>query len=124
MGDRNGRRIELTRIATWWSGFTALTGWCRSFFQMAGARFLFGIGAAGAYPNAAGAISEWLPKQEPARAQGFVWGASRLGRALARPSFSFLGWTAHAGSQINSAHNQNRLANYRRNSHTKPNPTS
>ena len=83
MGDRNGRRLELTRIATWWSGFTALTGWCRSFFQIAGARFLFGIGAAGAYPNAAGVISEWFPKQEHARAQGFVWGASRLGGALA-----------------------------------------
>ena len=83
MGDRKGRRLELTRIATWWSAFTALTGWCRSFLQMAGARFLFGIGAAGAYPNAAGVISEWFPKQEHARAQGFVWGASRLGGALA-----------------------------------------
>jgi MFS family permease len=50
---------------------------------MIGARFLFGIGAAGAYPNAAGVISEWFPKQEHARAQGFVWGASRLGGALA-----------------------------------------
>ena len=24
-GDRNGQRRELTRIATWWSAFTALT---------------------------------------------------------------------------------------------------
>lgn len=83
MGDRNGRRLELTRIAVWWSAFTALTGWCRNFLQMAGARFLFGVGAAGAYPNAAGVVSEWFPKQEHARAQGFIWGASRLGGALA-----------------------------------------
>ena len=82
-GDRKGRRLELTRITVWWSAFTAATGWTRSFLQMAGSRFLFGIGAAGAYPNAAGVISRWFPKKEHARAQGFVWGSSRLGGALA-----------------------------------------
>ena len=50
---------------------------------MVGARFLFGVGAAGAYPNAAGVISRWFPKKEHARAQGFIWGAGRLGGALA-----------------------------------------
>jgi ACS family glucarate transporter-like MFS transporter len=83
MGDRRGRRFELTRIALWWSGFTALTGACRSLTQIVAARFLFGIGAAGAYPNAAGVIARWFPRREHARAQGFVWGASRLGGALA-----------------------------------------
>ncbi len=98
MGDRNGRRLELTRITVWWSGFTALTGACRSFLQMVGSRFLFGVGAAGAYPNAAGVISRWFPKQEHAGAQGFVWGASRLGAALAPlllvPLGQHLGWRA------------------------------
>lgn len=98
MGDRNGRRLELTRIAVWWSAFTALTGACRSFLQMVGSRFLFGVGAAGAYPNAAGVISRWFPKQEHARAQGFMWGASRLGGALAPlllvPLGQQLGWRA------------------------------
>src|SRR6185312_1317899 len=56
---------------------------CRSLWQIAAARFLFGVGAAGAYPNAAGVIARWFPKREHARAQGFVWGASRLGGALA-----------------------------------------
>ena len=83
LGDRRGQRIELTRIAVWWSAFTAATGWCRGFVQMLGARFLFGVGAAGAYPNAAGVISRWFPRNEHARAQGFVWAASRLGGALA-----------------------------------------
>lgn len=83
MGDRRGRRFELTRIVVWWSGFTALTAACRSLWQIAAARFLFGVGAAGAYPNAAGVIARWFPKREHARAQGFVWGASRLGGALA-----------------------------------------
>ena len=83
LGDRRGRRFELTRIAVWWSSFTALTAACRSFWQISASRFLFGVGAAGAYPNAAGVIARWFPKREHARAQGFVWGASRLGGALA-----------------------------------------
>jgi ACS family glucarate transporter-like MFS transporter len=98
LGDRNGQRLELARITVWWSAFTALTGCCRNFIQMAGARFLFGIGAAGAYPNAAGVISRWFPKKEHARAQGFVWGASRLGGALAPlilvPLQLHVGWRA------------------------------
>jgi ACS family glucarate transporter-like MFS transporter len=98
LGDKNGQRLELTRISVWWSAFTAATGWCRTFVQMAGTRFLFGIGAAGAYPNAAGVISHWFPKKEHARAQGFVWGASRLGGALAPlllvPLQRHLGWRA------------------------------
>jgi len=98
MGDRNGQRRELTRIAVWWSGFTALTGACRNFVQMMGSRFLFGVGAAGAYPNAAGVVSRWFPKQEHARAQGFVWGSGRLGGALALlllPQMELrLGWRA------------------------------
>lgn len=98
MGDKHGQRLELTRISLWWSGFTAATGWCRTFVQMAGTRFLFGVGAAGAYPNAAGVISRWFPKKEHAQAQGFVWGASRLGGALAPlllvPLQRYLGWRA------------------------------
>lgn len=97
-GDRRGQRLELTRIAAWWSFFTAATGWCRTFWQMAGSRFLFGMGAAGAYPNAAGVISRWFPKREHAAAQGFVWGASRLGGALAPlllvPFAGRFGWRA------------------------------
>lgn len=83
LGDRHGQRRELTRIVSWWSVFTAATGWCRSFWQIVSARFLFGAGAAGAYPNAAGVIARWFPRQEHARAQGWIWAASRLGGALA-----------------------------------------
>lgn len=95
-GDRRGQRLELTRIAVWWSGFTAITGLCRDAWQAIGARFLFGMGAAGAYPNAAGVISRWFPKSEHAQAQGFVWAASRLGGALAplllAPMARAFGW--------------------------------
>ncbi len=98
MGDRNGQRGELTRIVAWWSCFTALTGWCRSFWQLVGARFFFGMGSAGAYPNAAGVIARWFPARERARSQGFVWAASRFGGMLAPvlivPVEAWLGWRA------------------------------
>jgi ACS family glucarate transporter-like MFS transporter len=98
LGDRYGQRNELTRIAAWWSAFTALTGWCRTFWQLFATRFLFGVGAAGAYPNAAGVIPHWFPKQERARSQGVVWAASRLGAALAPlslvPLQMHFGWRA------------------------------
>ena len=96
IGDRHGRRRELTRIAIWWSAFTALTGTTRTLWQIAASRFLFGVGAAGAYPNASGVIARWFPRREHARAQGFVWGASRLGGALAPlilvPLQQVIGW--------------------------------
>ena len=96
MGDRRGQRRELNRIAIWWSAFTALTGATRNLWQIASSRFLFGVGAAGAYPNAAGVIARWFPRREHARAQGFVWGASRLGGALAPlllvPLQRVIGW--------------------------------
>lgn len=98
LGDRRGQWVELTRITAWWSAFTAATGWCRNFVQIAGARFLFGAGAAGAYPNIAGVISRWFPRREHAGAQGFVWAASRLGGALAPlllvPLERMWGWRA------------------------------
>ncbi len=98
LGDKNGQRLELTRIAAWWSAFTALTAWCTGFIQLFVVRFLFGMGAAGAYPNATGVLWRWLPARERARGQGVVWGASRLGGALAPltlvPLALTLGWRA------------------------------
>lgn len=83
MGDRHGYRKELTRITIWWSVFTAATALCRNFWQLTGARFLFGLGAAGAYPNMSGVLYRWLPARERARGQGAIWAASRFGGALA-----------------------------------------
>lgn len=98
LGDRNGQRRELSRIAAWWSAFTALTGACTRFVPLAIVRFLFGVGAAGAYPNISGVLWRWLPARERARGQGAVWAASRLGGALAPlllvPLAAALGWRA------------------------------
>ncbi|MES2289227.1 MAG: MFS transporter [Pseudomonadota bacterium] len=96
MGDKHGYRKELTRITLWWSFFTAITAACRNVWQLAGARFLFGLGAAGAYPNMTGVLYRWLPARERARGQGVIWAASRFGGALAPlllvPANAYLGW--------------------------------
>lgn len=96
IGDLHGQRGELTRIVTWWSAFTAITSWCRGFWQLVAVRFLFGMGAAGAYPNSAGVIARWFPMRERARSQGVVWAASRLGGVLAPllivPFQKYFGW--------------------------------
>lgn len=96
MGDRSGRRRILVRIVLWWSAFTALTGLATGFVPLVITRFLFGAGEAGAYPNMAGVVSRWFPIHERARAQGFIWGASRAGGAIAPllvvPIQSSFGW--------------------------------
>ena len=82
LGDRTGHETVLTRIVSWWSAFTALTGLCQSFNQLLITRFLFGMGEAGAYPNIAGVIARWFAAADRGRAQGWIWAASRLGGAL------------------------------------------
>ncbi len=98
LGDRHGYRKELSRITLWWSVFTAATALCRNVWQLAAARFLFGLGAAGAYPNMTGVLYRWLPARERARGQGVIWAASRLGGALAPlllvPANALFGWRA------------------------------
>lgn len=96
LGDQKGQRRILSRIVAWWSSFNLLTSWCKSFWQLCAARFFFGLGAAGAYPNCAGAIARWFPPNERARSQGIVWAASRFGGALAPvlivPLLQVSGW--------------------------------
>ena len=83
MGDRFGSRNVLTRIVIWWSLFTGLTGACSGFFTLLIVRFLFGIGEAGAFPNAARVIARWYPVHERGRAQGAMLAAAQFGAVLA-----------------------------------------
>src|SRR5439155_26835632 len=81
-GDRIGARKVLLRIVLWWSFFTALTGWVRSWFTLTITRFLFGAGEAGAFPNLTKALNRWMPARERTRAQGIMWMSARLGGAF------------------------------------------
>jgi MFS family permease len=82
-GDQLGARRVLTRVSLWWSAFTALTGACWDVWSMVIARFLFGAGEAGAFPNAARILSRWFPDHERGRAQGILVAASQIGGAVA-----------------------------------------
>ena len=82
LGDRYGHPRMLVRIVLWWSLFTSLTGAARGLTQLLATRFLFGLGEAGAYPNMSGVIVRWFEPAGRARAQSFIWAASRLGGAL------------------------------------------
>jgi MFS family permease len=82
-GDRIGGRRVLTRVSLWWSVFTALTGACTGLWSLLAARFIFGAGEAGAFPNVARVLSRWFPDHERGMAQGILLTASQIGGALA-----------------------------------------
>ena len=85
LGDTRGPRQVLTRIVVWWSGFTMLTGVARGYSSLVAIRFLFGAGEAGAFPNAARALSRWFPARERGRANGLLFLGSRVGGMLSAP---------------------------------------
>jgi sugar phosphate permease len=82
LGDRLGVRATLTRIVVVWSVFTALTGAAWSFASMWLARFLFGAGEAGCFPNLTRMLSTWLPLRSRLRAQALMWACSRWAGAF------------------------------------------
>jgi MFS family permease len=85
LGDRMGPRRVLLRITLWWSAFTAITGGMWNFSSMLIARFLFGAGEAGCFPNLTKAFTIWLPHSERVRAQGIMWMFARWGGAFTPP---------------------------------------
>jgi MFS transporter, ACS family, glucarate transporter len=82
LGDRIGPRRVLTRIVLWWSAFTSLTGVVSNYALLLVVRFCFGMGEAGAYPNASTVIARWMPASQRARAWGLVWMTSQIGAAV------------------------------------------
>ncbi|HUQ91361.1 MAG TPA: MFS transporter [Bryobacteraceae bacterium] len=81
-GDRIGTRAVLARIVTWWSSFTILTATAFNYPSLLVIRFLFGIGEAGAWPNAARTLSRWFPASERGRAQGIFFTGAHGGAAI------------------------------------------
>lgn len=71
--DRVGTRRVLTRIVSWWSGFTMATAAAWNFWSMVVIRFLFGAGEAGAWPNMARTFSRWIPRSERGTIQGIFF---------------------------------------------------
>lgn len=76
--DRVGSRRVLTRIVLWWSAFTMATAAALNYGVLLVVRFLFGVGEAGAWPNAARVFARWIPEQERGRVQGLFFAAAHL----------------------------------------------
>jgi ACS family glucarate transporter-like MFS transporter len=85
MGDVMGPRKVLTRIVIWWSAFTAATGAAWNFASLLVARFLFGVGEAGAFPNTSRSFAMWFPVAERGAAHGWVFMGTRMGGAITPP---------------------------------------
>jgi MFS family permease len=81
-GDRVGTRRVLTRIVAWWSSFTIATAAAFSYASLVRVRYLFGMGEAGAFPNASKAFSRWFPVVERGTAQGIFFAGAHLGGGL------------------------------------------
>jgi ACS family glucarate transporter-like MFS transporter len=96
LGDKLGARHLLTLIALGWSALTAAVALIAllprgtatepalaAFWLLIALRFLFGAFQAGVFPAISRVVADWLPLEERATAQGFLWMACRLGGALA-----------------------------------------
>jgi sugar phosphate permease len=96
LGDRYGSRRMLAFIVLAWSLFTGLTGAALSFWMLLVVRFVFGMGEAGALPNAARVLRQWFPESRRGRAQGVVTTCMLLGGTIAPVAAAFLidriGW--------------------------------
>lgn len=80
--DKIGSRAVLTRIVVWWSAFTVATAGAFNYASMLVVRFLFGVGEAGAWPNAARVFSRWIPASERGRVQGVFFAGAHLSGGL------------------------------------------
>tara|TARA_R110000868_G_scaffold77924_7_gene222827 strand:+ start:32 stop:1300 length:1269 start_codon:yes stop_codon:yes gene_type:complete len=96
LGDKYGVRKVMTSIMVIWSIFTAATGFAWNYISMLLARFIFGAGEAGAFPNISRAAYSWVPLKERGIFQGINFSGSRLGAAFALPLVAYLidawGW--------------------------------
>ncbi|MGI8605149.1 MAG: MFS transporter [Verrucomicrobiales bacterium] len=82
LGDWIGPRRVLIRVVVLWSCFTAATGYVWNLASLLAARFIFGAGEAGCFPNLTKAFAIWLPPEERTRAQSILWLSARWGGAL------------------------------------------
>lgn len=94
--DRWGTRKSLAVFVSWWSISNALHVFARSAVQLAGFRFLLGLGEPGNYNAAARAASEWYPPKERAFINGLVNAGSAIGAIVATPLVAWItvnyGW--------------------------------
>ena len=82
LGDHFGAKKVLTVIMSWWSVAAMMTGAAIGLVSLFGARFLLGVGEAGAFPVASRGMWLWFPRAERGRIQGVTHFFSRLAVAV------------------------------------------
>jgi ACS family glucarate transporter-like MFS transporter len=82
LGDLIGPRKVLLRVVLMWSLFTATTGYVWNLASLVIARFLFGAGEAGCFPNLTKSFMIWLPSSDRTRAQAIMWLSARWAGAF------------------------------------------
>lgn len=94
--DRFGSRIGLAWSVGIWSLATMLHSFANNAMHFGVYRFFLGIGEGGAFPGAIKAVTEWIPKNKQALANGIAIGGSALGAVVAPPLCVYLinvtGW--------------------------------
>lgn len=82
LGDRFGPKKVLTVIMSWWSIAAMLSGAALGLGSLFSARFLLGLGEAGAFPVASRGMQLWFPRSERGRIQGTTHFFSRFAVAV------------------------------------------
>jgi MFS family permease len=81
--DRIGRTKTMILTILVYSGFTCLSAFARSWWELAALRFLVGMGVGGEWAVAASLVAEIFPKAARARSLGIFHASSVLGTYLA-----------------------------------------
>jgi len=87
--DRWGTRSGLLLAMLWWSTAGILHAAARGFGDLAGYRFLLGIGEGGAVPGSMRGISEWFPQRERSLATGVFAAGTTVGALISAPVIAF-----------------------------------
>src|SRR5579864_710013 len=82
LGDRIGPRKVLTVIMLWWAIAAVSTGAASGLMTLLAARFLLGLGEAGAFPVATRGMQLWFARAERGRIQGTTHFFSRFAVAV------------------------------------------
>jgi ACS family hexuronate transporter-like MFS transporter len=83
--DRIGTRVGFMVFVGIWTIASMLHATARSAVQLAGFRFLLGLGEAGNWPGAAKAVAEWFPVRERAFAMAIFNSGASIGAVVAPP---------------------------------------
>jgi MFS family permease len=85
IGDRFGPRLTLTLCGLLWATGTIATGFVGGLASLVFARMLVGLGEAGTIPTGARVMSNWVPSNRRAFAQGFTHSCARLAAGATPP---------------------------------------